>query len=290
MNFKLTTFLGVPLRLNLFTLLFVAYLYFSTPSQQVIDGMVIPHLDILAAGGFCIMLFFVILHEYGHCWMAQKVGWKVYDVTIYPIGGIASMDFKYSNPIQEILVIVAGPAVNLILAGIFSVCLISSYLINKDAIIPIIVFFMLMVMNLFIMGFNLLPIYPMDGGRILRALLAFKLGHRKATWWAVKTGQCLGVGLIILAFCFSYYITGIILGFILIQSQAEISDSNIIVGLQNIRINTAKILDKPELAKATLPELISALEAVKDEETKEKIPLDELLPLLKDLQADGITI
>lgn len=290
MNLKIATFLGVPLRLNLFTLLFVAYLYFSTPSQQVVEGMVVPHLDLLTAGGFCLMLFFVILHEYGHCWMAQRMGWKVHDVTIYPIGGIASMDFKYADPLEEIYVIVAGPMVNVILFGIFSAATIITYLIDKDAIIPIVVFFMLMVMNVFIAVFNALPIYPMDGGRILRAVLALKLGHRRATWWAVKTGQCLGVVLIVVAFCFSYYITGIILGFILLQSQAEISDSNVIANLQNIKIKAAKILNKPELVNATLPELITVLESIQDEKIKLQIPLDELLPLLKDLQSDGITI
>lgn len=284
MNLKLGSFFGIPLRFNLFTILFVAFIYFTTPNQQNVDGIVIPYLDILTTASFILTLVFIVLHEYGHCLMAQKMGWNVYDVTIYPIGGIARMSFKHTNPTEEILVIAAGPAVNFVLAVLFAICLLTTYVIDSQAFVPMFIFVMMFILNIFIVVFNMLPIFPMDGGRILRALLTFKMGHLEATRLAVRTGQILGVVFVVLSLYYGFYFTGIILAFIILQSQQEVTNAQIVQGLHNLRRKTAAILDKPELETADLPELITALET-----TKQDLP-PELLPLFKELHADGTTI
>lgn len=283
MNFKLATFFGVPLKINLLTLLFIVFIYFTMPE-------LFPHYNLFAIGVFCVMLVFIVLHEYGHCLMAKKLGWKVEDITLYPIGGVARIHFKHMNPMEEILVVAAGPAVNVVLAMIFATGMITTFLIDQNTIELIMVFLILTTMNITIFAFNVLPVFPMDGGRILRAILSYKLGHKNATWWAVKTGQVLGIFLIILSLCYGFYFTALLLGFILFKAQEEITAANTIALLQNIRIKISKALDNPNLEKCDLPDLIAVLETIDNEEMKQDLALKELIPLFKGLHEEGVAI
>jgi Zn-dependent protease len=288
MNFKLVTFFGIPLKLNVFTLLFIIYIYL-TNSNELIEGTPL-QMDLFATVIFCVMLFFVILHEYGHCLMAKKLGWRVNDITIYPIGGIARMEFNVSSSKEEILVTAAGPAVNLVFGVLFAIATVAAFFIDQDAVMVILILFTLTIINLSLVAFNILLIYPMDGGRLLRAVLSYKMGHERATWWAVKIGQLLGTFLIFAAIYYEFYLTAGLLVFILINSQKEITNARIVDGLMNIRRKSAIILNKPELETVSLPEFISCLELIEDEEIKKTLKLDELLPILRCFHEDDITI
>jgi Zn-dependent protease len=288
MNFKLATFFGIPLKLNIFTLLFIVWVYL-TNSNEFIDGLPIK-VNLFATITFCIMLVFVIMHEYGHCLMARRLGENVIDITIYPLGGIARMESAKYSPKNEILITAAGPLVNLALAFLFAIATIVTFMINQDAIAAIVSFFVFMMMNLILFIFNLLPIFPMDGGRLLRACLAYRMGYEKATKFTVKFSQILGLILIGVCFFYEFYLTGVLLGFVVLAAQKEVTAASIVGNLQEVRRKAAIILNNPELEKCSLAELILAFKAVEDEETKQKLQMEELLPILESFNHEKTAI
>jgi len=136
----------------------------------------LPFLFIL---GFC-----VTIHEFGHALSAAKFGIKTRDITLLPIGGVARLERMPDKPIQELWVALAGPAVNIVIAVIlFAWLTITKSWQPLDSLSVAGGSFLerLMVVNIFLVVFNILPAFPMDGGRVLRALLALKLEYTRAT-------------------------------------------------------------------------------------------------------------
>lgn len=152
---------------------------------------------------FIVLLFlFVLLHEFGHALMGKRFGVKTNHITLLPIGGVAAMEHIPEKPWQEMLIALAGPAVNFVLAIVFLILLaatghvpaISDWWspVSNDNMI-----YSLFTTNVMLFSFNLIPAFPMDGGRVLRALLAMKYGRYKATNIAVRIGQLLAIGLVL---------------------------------------------------------------------------------------------
>lgn len=145
----------------------------------------------------------VTLHEFGHSLQALKFGIVVHDITLMPMGGVARIEEMPEDPSKEIRIAIAGPLVNFFIAAVlFGIGL----LLNTQAIISLDELYSSMgqvswngmlayltMTNLLLGLFNLIPAYPMDGGRILRASLAKKLGRPKATTIAVSIGQGLAM-------------------------------------------------------------------------------------------------
>jgi Zn-dependent protease len=153
--------------------------------------------DALTGIAFVIVLFAcVVLHEFGHILMARRFGIATPDVTLLPIGGVASMERLPEKPREEILVALAGPAVNLVIATVL-ISLIGDQLdLEKFAQIeaPKPGFLeQIAIANLVLFVFNLIPAFPMDGGRVLRAILTLKVGYTRATRMAATFGQALAV-------------------------------------------------------------------------------------------------
>jgi len=134
----------------------------------------------------------VLLHEFGHILMARRFGVRTPDVILLPIGGVARLERMPEEPKQELLIAAAGPAVTLALAlGLFAVLRWTGAPLDSAQLGPgrIGLAQQVMWLNVAILLFNLLPIFPMDGGRMLRALLAMRVGLQRATRIAAKVGQ-----------------------------------------------------------------------------------------------------
>jgi len=167
--------------------------------------------DLMSGGGFDyiafdIMFIFavfgcIVLHEVGHALAARAYGIGTRNITLYPIGGVASLERMPEKPAREIAIALAGPAVNLVIAAaLFLGLLAGSTLIPASSTsnpLELLATNVLMA-NLFLCGFNLLPAFPMDGGRVLRALLAMRMTRLRATEVAVGVGTVVaGVFLVI---------------------------------------------------------------------------------------------
>lgn len=133
----------------------------------------------------------VLLHEFGHALTARRYGIQTRRIVLWPIGGVAQLEGSPKTPRQELLIALAGPAVNFVLAaGLFVVTRVFGF--PAGGILG-----GLLAANLMLGLFNLVPAFPMDGGRVLRALLAQRLGATKATRMAVTIGKVAAVGFVI---------------------------------------------------------------------------------------------
>ncbi len=143
----------------------------------------------------------VLLHELGHVYAARRYGIATRDITLLPIGGLATLEKFPEKPSQEIAVALAGPAVNVVIAivllvllGLQGITLTIEQLAELDRSSTGLVV-QLAAANIALVVFNLIPAFPMDGGRVLRAILASQMGYVRATRAAASVGQAIAVGL-----------------------------------------------------------------------------------------------
>jgi Zn-dependent protease/CBS domain-containing protein len=155
-------------------------------AAEAVDGVV-----------FIIALFVcVVLHEFGHIVAARRYGIRTPDVTLLPIGGVASLERMPEKPSQEIVVALAGPAVNVVIALVLILVLGAKFDLSQMAQLEQAQSTLLgriAAANVVLCVFNLIPAFPMDGGRVLRAVLAIFMGYTRATRVAASIGQGLAI-------------------------------------------------------------------------------------------------
>ena len=173
-----------------------------------------------------ISLFFVcvILHELGHSLTARRYGVRTSRILLLPIGGMAELEQIPRKPSAELLITVAGPAVNFVLVALLLPFAWHGIFNEEEVALysPAGLVIQLCFANLIMGCFNLLPVFPMDGGRILRALLAFRLPYLRATWWAAVVSKVLAPILALVAFFVLHWpMMGILFVFIFFVGDME---------------------------------------------------------------------
>lgn len=174
-----------------------------------------------------VLTFFacVVLHEFGHALTGKRFGIETRDITLLPIGGVARLARMPKNPWHEFLIAVAGPAVNVVIA-----LLLAGYLLiagggvdvsdppesfTEFPIVPLLLTF-----NVVVVLFNMLPAFPMDGGRVLRALLATRMSYVRATDIAANIGQLMAIAFAVFAIFYEPFLLLIAL-FVYLGAEAE---------------------------------------------------------------------
>ncbi|HMX19339.1 MAG TPA: site-2 protease family protein [Anaerolineales bacterium] len=186
-QWKLGKFAGIDVYVHATFLLLIGWVGYSHWLEHRNWGEVLNGILFILALFVC-----VILHEYGHALTARKYGIKTRDITLYPIGGVARLERMPEKPIEELWVALMGPAVNVVIAaGLFAYLYLTSNLVPLNELTIASGNFLerLMTVNLSLVLFNLIPAFPMDGGRVLRALLAMRMDYVRATQIAATIGQ-----------------------------------------------------------------------------------------------------
>ncbi|HET6594976.1 MAG TPA: site-2 protease family protein [Anaerolineales bacterium] len=186
-QWKLGTFAGIDVFVHATFLLLIGWIGYSYWLQYGTVAKVIEGILFILALFLC-----VVLHEYGHALTARKYGIKTRDITLYPIGGVARLERMPDQPIEELWVAIMGPAVNVVIAALLFLYLyVTQGPISMTDLAVASGSFLarLMVVNITLVLFNLIPAFPMDGGRVLRALLAMRMDYVRATQIAANIGQ-----------------------------------------------------------------------------------------------------
>jgi Zn-dependent protease len=238
MRLQIGSAFGIPVYLH-WTLVLVPLLFLQGPLDS--------NLALVAAIAVPLTFLCVILHEFGHALVARCFGVPTRDITLYPIGGVARLEKMPEKPLEEFLIAIAGPAVNVVIALIlapFAILL----AFGSDLNLLTTLVFWLLISNGMLVAFNLLPAFPMDGGRVLRAVLAAWLGFYRGTVAAVITGRVVGV-LMALAglFLFHNYMLLLIVLFVFFAGQQELMYAR---WREGQRLRREEMLDIPEVLPA----------------------------------------
>ena len=175
--------LGIPIRIHFTFILFLAWVLLSAKANGWQGALLVPGI-----------FFCVVLHELGHALVAKRFGIDVRDITLYPIGGIAMLQGRRPKPLEEFWIALAGPAVNVVIAAILAPFALPRITNIFDLDPRGDLLGGLFVANVILPLFNLIPAFPMDGGRVLRAVLAMSMPLERATRIAGGIGQLLAMG------------------------------------------------------------------------------------------------
>jgi len=190
-SLRVGRFAGIDVFVHATFLLLVSWVAFIYWRQgQSISSAIVGVAFILA------VFLCVVLHEFGHALTARRYGIKTRDIILLPIGGVARLERLPTMPLQELWVALAGPAVNIVIAvGLFA------WLKLTASFEPLQILTLttgpvlerLMAVNIFLVAFNMIPAFPMDGGRVLRAILATRTEYSRATQIAASIGQGIAI-------------------------------------------------------------------------------------------------
>lgn len=189
-SFRLLTVAGTEVRVHL--TFFLLLVWFGAVQWMAVG----PEAAVFAVVFIVLLFLCVLLHEFGHVFAARRYGIRTPDITLLPIGGLASLERMPEKPSQEVFVALAGPAVNVVIAFIlvvFAGARLDPAALNLMENPASDMLSRIAIANVALVVFNLIPAFPMDGGRVLRALLAMRMGFVRATRTAAVVGQSLAI-------------------------------------------------------------------------------------------------
>ena len=256
-SFHLARVAGIDLKVHGTFFLLLAWFgfifYRQGGSAAAIDGIV-----------FVLLIFLcVVLHEFGHALAARRYGIKTHDITLLPIGGLARLEKMPDKPGEEVVVALAGPAVNVAIAIVLWIAIgffttgIPSPGMMEETRIPLLV--RLFTVNIWLVLFNMIPAFPMDGGRVLRAVLAMRMNYARATQVAASVGQ---------GIAFIFFIIGLwsnpmlllIAVFIYFGAGSEAAFAQMKTISRDLRVSAAMVTEFQSLPlSATLNDAVEAL-------------------------------
>lgn len=247
-SFKLMRVSGIAVYVHWTFLLLLAVI---AGSQLLGDGNV-PMPDRLRAATnatlFVLSIFgCVILHEFGHAFAARFYGIRTKDIYVLPIGGVARLEGMPTSPIQEFVVAIAGPLVNVAIALVLLVILGLGSLsdlagLGQSAAASLLshsFLKQLLFANVALVVFNMIPAFPMDGGRVLRAVLAAMLPFQQATLIAARVGQAVAALMAIAGLFGGMPFLLLIAVFVFFGAQAELASANFRARLGGVRVRDA---------------------------------------------------
>jgi len=241
-SFKIGSAWGIPIELHItFILIILAvlglavYASFESGNLSIFSAQFYTFFLVLS------LFFSVVFHELAHSVVARHYGMKVRRIVLYPIGGVSEIEEIPDTPSQEWRMAVAGPATSLVLGfALFGVALLyspqTSILSGFTGLTGNFVFD-LGIVNIFLGIFNLIPAFPMDGGRVFRALLAERMKYSDATRYAVYIGRILGIAMVGIGFIFPSYFLLILVGiFVYIGASEEGEQTIVSTALAGVRV------------------------------------------------------
>jgi len=228
-SFKIGSFWGIPIELHItFILLIGAVFILFYPDFYF----------------FVLILFlfvFVVFHELAHSIVARHFGIKVRKIVLYPLGGVSEIEEVPDNPRIEWRLAIAGPLMSFVIGGILlGLSQLISVEVPAAALAPSIVtagnlILDLAILNLILGAFNLIPAFPMDGGRVFRALLAERMKFSDATKYAAYIGRLFGIGMVVVGLLYDFWF--ILIGvFIYIGASEEAEQTIVSTNLAGVRV------------------------------------------------------
>jgi Zn-dependent protease/CBS domain-containing protein len=190
-SFRIARIAGIDVNIHMTFLLLLAFMAVSYWLEGRGFGVVLEGILFLLVLFLC-----VLLHEFGHALMARRFGIQTRDIILLPIGGVARLERMPEKPLQELWVALAGPAVNLVIAVVIFAALLLTQTFQPFNLLSLTggsFAERILAVNLSLLLFNLVPAFPMDGGRAVRALLAMRMEYTRATHIAALLGQGLAL-------------------------------------------------------------------------------------------------
>ena len=238
-SFRIATVAGIQVRIHFTFLLllgFYAWIYYTEGGPKAA----------MYGVAFTLLIFLcVLLHEFGHAFAAKAFGIRTPDITLLPIGGVARLERMPANPWQELVIAIAGPAVNVLIALVVFLLI--------GGVLPLHEFLLidsaggnllakLLFVNVLLVAFNLIPAFPMDGGRVLRALLATQMRYAAATQLAARVGQVIAVLFVVASLTpWGGPMLALIAAFVFLGAQQELAYARLRETAQGLRVGQAMI-------------------------------------------------
>jgi Zn-dependent protease/CBS domain-containing protein len=237
-SLRIARIAGIDVRVHVTFFLLLAWIGWSSWS---VEGTLAAA---LAGVGFVLLVFaIVVLHELGHALVARRYGVRTQDITLLPIGGVARLDRIPEEPRAELLIALAGPAVNVALAiglGTLAWTIGESPFAADPTASDLPLLTRLFWLNLVLAGFNLIPAFPMDGGRALRALLSWRMDRMRATVLAAGLGRTLAIAFGLIGLLWNPLLAFIAL-FVWFGAKGEAEMAQLETSIRGLRVGDAMV-------------------------------------------------